>query len=139
MLRKSFGVPFAKAQTKTPGLFLQEKKSRAELKKEQREKLATEKGRWRSNGEKGTETLCWPLSKHTSSDTSSALPYFWKPQRLEDHGLCKRRQHSPSQEYLQFDKDGLPQEVNAMNDEDRLVLILCELVLFSKDQSEKIY
>ena len=38
-----FGMSFAKVQTKTPGLCLQEKKSQAELQKQRREKLRAEK------------------------------------------------------------------------------------------------
>ena len=41
--KELFGMSFAKAQTKTSELNLQEKKSQAQLKKERREKLRTEK------------------------------------------------------------------------------------------------
>ena len=41
--KELFGMSFAKAQTKTPELGLQEKKSTAQLKKERQEKLRQEK------------------------------------------------------------------------------------------------
>ena len=47
-----------------------------------------------------------------------------KRKGLEDHGVLKRKRHSPKPEDLQFDKDGLLQEVKTMKDGDRDRLLL---------------
>lgn len=126
-----FGMSFAKAQTKTPELCLQEKKSQAELKKERREKLRTEKKKMEEQWSKRDCDTMLATRQTYKQRQEQRLALFFETQEdaenraakrksSEDHGLCKRRRHSPSPEDLQFDKDGLLQEVNAMNDGDRV-------------------
>lgn len=39
---------------------------------------------------------------------------------LEEQGQCKKKTHSPKPDNLDFDKDGLVEEVNAMKDGERV-------------------
>ena len=67
-----FGMSFAKAQTKTPELRLQEKKSQAELRKQRR-----------NTGQTRTVTPCWPQGRRTCSNRNSVLLYSLKHQRTQ--------------------------------------------------------
>jgi len=130
-------MSFAKAQTKTPELNLQDKKNplkkqrRAELKKQRREKLRTEReqieeqwskrdcdtmlGTWQTYSQRQEQRLALFFEAPEEADNRAAK---WKS--LEDHGLRKRKRHSPKPEDLQFDKEGVLQEVNEMKDGDRV-------------------
>ena len=75
--KELFSMSFAKAQTKTSELNLQEKKYQAQLKKERREKL---RSKLRNNGQNGIVTPCWALGRHTVSDRNSVWLWSLRPQ-----------------------------------------------------------
>ena len=62
----------------------------------------------------GTVTPCWAHDRHTVSNNNSLALFFESPEKadnraakrksLEDHGLYRRKQHSPKPEDLEFDK-----------------------------------
>lgn len=136
--KELFGMSFAKAQTKTPELCLQEKKTQAELRKERREKLRTEKKQIEEQWSKrDCDTMLATRQTYSQRQDQRLALFFETPEeaenraakrkRLEDNGVCKRKRHSPKPADLEFDRDGLLQEVNTMKDGDR-VSILFEII-----------
>ena len=89
--KELFGMSFAKAQTKTPELNLQEKKSPAELKKERREKLRTEKRQIEEQWSKRDCDTCWAHDRRTVSDRNSVWLCFLRPQRKQTTELPNRK------------------------------------------------
>ena len=129
--KELFGMSFAKAQTKTPELYLQEKKSHAELKKERREKLRIEKKQIEEQWSKrDCDTMLGTRQTYNQRQEQRLALFFETPEEAEnraakrksseDDGLRKRKRHSPKPEDLEFDKDGILQEVNRMKDGDRV-------------------
>ena len=129
--KELFGMSFAKAQTKTPELNLQEKKSPAELKKERREKLRTEKRQIEEQWSKrDCDTMLGTRQTYSQRQEQRLALFFETPEEadnraakrksLEDHGHRKRKRHSPKPEDLDFDKEALLKEVNEMKDGDRV-------------------
>lgn len=129
-----FGMSFAKAQTKTPELCLQEKKSQAELRKQRREKLRTEKKQIEEQwSNRDCDTMLATRQTYRQRQEQRLALFFETPEdaenrcakwkSLEDQGLLKRKRHSPKPEDLQFDKDGLLQEVKKMKDGERVSII----------------
>lgn len=118
-------MSFAKAQTKTPELCLQEKKSQAELKKQRREKQRTEKKQMEEHWSKrDCDTMLTTRQTYMQRQEQRLALFFETPEDaedrsakrkgLEDHGVLKRKRHSPKPEDLQFDKDGLRQNLCMM-------------------------
>ena len=133
--KELFGMSFAKAQTKTSELNLQEKKSQAQLKKERREKLRTEKKQIEEQWSKrDCDTMLGTRQTYSQRQEQRLALFFETPDEaenraakrksLEDHGLRKKKRHSPKPEDLEFDKEGLLQEVNGMKDGDRVSILL---------------
>ena len=129
--KELFGMSFATAQTKTPELSLQDKKSKAELKKERREKLRIEKKQIEEQWSKrDCDTMLARRQIYQQRQEQRLALFFETPEEaenraakrknLEDSRLCKRKRHSPKHEDLEFDRDGLLQEVNGMKDGDRV-------------------
>ena len=107
-----FGMFFPKGQTKTTELCLQEKKSQAELKKEQREKLRIEKKPMEEQWSKrDCNTLLATRQTYKQRQEQRLALFFETPEdtenrtakqkSLEDQGLCKRKRHLPKPEDLQ--------------------------------------
>jgi len=128
-----FGMSFAKAQTKTPELCLQEKKSQAELRKQRRERLRAEKKQMEEHwSNRDCDTMLATRQTYMQRQEQRLALFFETPEDAEnrsakrkdseDHGLFKRKRHSPKPEDLQFDKDGLLQEVKTMKDGDKVRL-----------------
>ena len=128
-----FGMSFAKAQTKTPELCLQEKKSQAELRKQRREKLRAEKKQMEEHwSNRDCDTMLATRQTYMQRQEQHLALFFETPKDAEnrsakrkdseDHGLLKRKRHSPKPEHVQFDKDGLLQEVKTMKDGDKVRL-----------------
>lgn len=128
-----FGMSFAKAQTKTPELCLLEKKSQAELRKQRREKLRAEKKQMEEHwSNRDCHTMLATRQTYMQRQEQRLALFFETPEdaenrstkrkESEDHGLLKRKRHSPKPEDLQFDKDGLLQEVKTMKDGDKVRL-----------------
>ena len=57
------------------------------------------------------------LSFETKEDAENRAT---KRSLLEEQGLQKKNRHSPKPDHLDFDKDGLLEEVNAMKDGERV-------------------
>ena len=87
--KERFGMSFAKAQTKTPELGLQEKKSTAQLKKERREKLRQEKklieGEW---SKRDCDTMLATRQTYKQRQ-EQRLALFLRPQMKPRTGLPK--------------------------------------------------
>lgn len=128
---KTFGVTFAVAQTSVPELNVQVKKSRAELKREKRNKSRVDKKhiqeQWatmdcdtmlatrQTYSQRQQQRLL--LSFETREDAENRAN---KRALLEEQGQRKKKRHSPKPDSLDFDKDGLLEEVNAMKDGERV-------------------
>lgn len=111
-------MSFAKAQTKTPELGLQEKKSTAQLKKQRREKLRQEKklieGEW---SKRDCDTMLATRQTYKQRQEQRLALFFETPdeaenraakrKNLEELGVRKQKRHSPNPDDLEFDKDGL--------------------------------
>lgn len=116
--KELFGMSFAKAQTKTPELGLQEKKSTAQLKKQRREKLRQEKklieGEW---SKRDCDTMLATRQTYKQRQEQRLALFFETPdeaenraakrKNLEELGVRKQKRHSPNPDDLEFDKDGL--------------------------------
>ncbi|KAL9977669.1 hypothetical protein ACROYT_G015099 [Oculina patagonica] len=124
---KTFGITFAVAQTSVPELNVQVKKSHAELKRERRNKSRADKkhiqkqwatmdcdtmlGTRQTYSQRQQQRLL--LSFETKLDAENRAN---KRARLEEEGQRKKKRHSPKPDHLNFDKDGLLEEVNTMKD-----------------------
>ena len=123
---KTFGITFAIVQTSVPELNAQEK-SRAELKREKRNKSRADK---KHIQEQWAAIDCGTMlatrqtySQHQQQrlllsfeSREDAENRSHKRALLEEHGQRKKKRHSPKPDHLDFDKDGLLEEVNAMKD-----------------------
>ena len=147
--KELFGMSFANAQTKMPELSLQEKKSQSQLRKERREKLRNEKKQMEEHWSKrDCDTMLATRQTYKQRQEQRLALFFESPEEaenrytkrkdLEDHGLRKKKRHSPRPEDLQFDKDGLLQEVNAMQDGDRVSIIFHSIHVLSGGQASRI-
>ena len=128
---KTFGVTFAVAETSVPELNVKVKKFRADLKREKRNKSRADKRhiqeQWATMdcdtmlGTRQTYSQLQQqrllLSFETKEDAENGAT---KRTLLEEQGLQKKKRHSPKQDHLDFDKDGLLEEVNAMKDGERV-------------------
>ena len=98
------------------------KKSKAELRKQRREKLRAEKKQTKEQwSNRDCDTMLTTRQTYRQRQEQRLALFFEtsedaenrsaKRKDSEDHGLLKRKRHSPKPEDLQFDKDGLLQEV----------------------------
>lgn len=141
--KELFGISFAKAQTKTPELSLQERKSTAQLKKERREKLRLEKKQIEDEWSKrDCDTMLATRQTYKQRQEQRLAIFFETPdeaenraakrKNLEEQGVCKRKRHCPNPDDLTFDKDGLLQEVNKMKDGDKVSTSLKTVLMLHK-------
>ena len=124
---KTFGVTFVVAQTSVPELNVQVKKSRVELKWEMRNKSRAEKDQW---AQKECDTMLGTRQTYSQHQEQRLSLYFEskedaenrsnKRSLAEEQGQRKKKRHSPKPDDLDFDKDGLLEEVNAMKDGERV-------------------
>ena len=128
---KTFGVTFAVAQTSVTELNVQVKKSRAELRREKRDKSRADKihiqEQW---AQKACDTKLGTRQTYSQWSEQRMSLSFESPEEaqnrsnkralLEEQGQRKKKRHSPRPQDLDFDKDGLLQEVNAMKDGERV-------------------
>ena len=128
---KTFGVTFVVAQTSVPELNVQVKKSRAELKRERRNKSRAEKKNIQEQwARKECDTMLGTRQTCTQRKDQRLSLYFESTEDAEnrsnersleeEQGQRKKKRHSPKPNDLDFDKDGLPEEVNAMKDGERV-------------------
>ena len=75
-------------------------------------------GTWQTYSQRQEQRLALFFETPEEADNRAT-----KRKSLEDHDLRKRKQHSPKPEDLQFDKEGLLQEVNEMKDGDRVSIL----------------
>ena len=136
-------MSFAKAQTKTPELGLEEKKSTAQLKKQQREKLRQEKklieGEW---SKRDCDTMLATRQTYKQRQEQRLALFFETPdeaenraakrKNLEELGVCKQKRHSPNPDDLEFDKDGLLKEVKGMKDGDKVSISLTIITIVTQ-------
>ena len=141
--KELFGMSFAKAQTKTPELGLQEKKSTAQLKKERREKLRQEKkligGEW---SKRDCDTMLATCQTYKQPQEQRLALFFETPdeaenraakrKNLEELGVRKQKRHSPNPDDLEFDKDGLLKEVKGMKDGDKVSISLTIITIVTQ-------
>lgn len=133
-------MSFAKAQTKTPELGLQEKKSTAQLKKQRREKLRQEKrlieGEW---SKRDCDTMLATRQTYKQRQSlffetpDEAENRAAKRRHLEELGVRKRKRHSPNPDDLEFDKDGLLKEVKGMKDGDKVSISLKIIIIVTQE------
>ena len=128
---KTFGVTFVVAQTSLPELNVQVKKSRVELKREMRNKSRAEKKNIQDQwAQKECDTMLGTRQTYSQRQEQRLSLYFEskedaenrsnKRSLAEEQGQRKKKRHSPKPDDLEFDKDGLLEEVNAMKDGERV-------------------
>ena len=127
----TFEESFAMAQTTVPELNVQEKKSRAELKKEKRNQSRAYKKRieqqWTENV---CDTMLATRQTYNQRNEQQMILCFETPEEaenkarkcklLEEQGQRKRKRHSPHPKDLEFNENELLQEVNAMKDGEKV-------------------
>ena len=86
---KTFGVTFAVAQTSVTELNVQVKKSRAELRREKRDKSRADKIHIQEQGHRRPATLCLVPGRHIANGASSGCPFPLKLQRRHKTGPIK--------------------------------------------------
>ena len=124
-------MTFAVAQTSVTELNVQVKKSRAELRGEKRDKSSADKIHiWEQWAQKVCDTMLGTRQMHSQWSEQWMSLSFETPEEaqnrantralLEEQGQRKKKRHSPRPQDLDFDKDGLLQDVNAMKDGERV-------------------
>jgi len=133
--KKTFGVTFAIAQTSVPELTVQVKKSHADLKREKRNKSRADKKHIQEQwATMDCDTMLATRQTYSQRQQQQLLLSFEtredagnranKRALLEEQGQHKKKRHSPKPGSLDFDKDGLLEEVNAMKDGESICKLL---------------
>ena len=137
-------MSFAKAQTKTPELGLQEKKPPAQLKEQRREKLRLEKKLIRGEWSKRDCDTMLATRQTYKQQQEQRLPLFFetpdeaenraaKRKNLEELGVRKRKRHTPNPEYLEFHKDGLLKQAKGMKDGGKVSISLTIIIIVPQE------
>lgn len=105
-------------------------KLKCKNKRKEEKLLGDSKTVLKNSGRKLTVTPCLERDSHLNRELQRKSLYFesheeaksrtMKRKALEEAGLRKVKRHSPDPSSLDFDKDGLLQEVNAMKEGDKV-------------------